>query len=157
MKKVISGLMILALLSLHLPLNSQAPCAMFHRKSCGSMASETGFIYNSQSKSGLFAPGTTSKMKCIFYSGMDYSITICADRLLGDGIQFTLTDAATGELLYDNATDNKVPHMEFSCESTRNMVITVTVPGAGINKGKAADGGCLGILIEQKKSPKVGF
>jgi hypothetical protein len=37
------------------------------------------------------------------------------------------------------------------------MVITVTVPGAGINKGKAADGGCLGILIEQKKSPKVGF
>ncbi|GAB4142143.1 MAG: hypothetical protein Fur0041_17280 [Bacteroidia bacterium] len=157
MKKFTSSILIAAMLSVSLPLTSQAPCVLYHRTECGSAASEAGFMYNSQSKSGLFAPGTTSKLKCIFYEGLDYSITICAEKALGDGIGFTLTDAKTGELLYDNATEGKSPHMEFSCETTRNMVITVTVPGAGPKKGKTADGACLGILIEQKKTPKVGF
>lgn len=157
MKKLPVYLMLTVMIGMNLPLNSQAPCVTFHRQAGCSMASEEGFIYNSQSKSGLFARGTTSKLKAVFYSGFDYSITMCADKMLGTDIGLKLSDASTGEVLYDNATDNKSPHMEFSCESTRNMIITITIPGNGPGKGKTADAACLGVLIEQKPTPKVGF
>jgi hypothetical protein len=157
MKKLSTYMMLAAILGANLPLTSQAPCVTYHRQAGCSMASEEGFIYNSQSKSGLFAKGTTSKLKAIFYAGFDYSISLCADPALGEGIGMTLSDATTGEVLYDNATDNKSPHMEFSSETTRNMFITITIPGAAAGKGKTADAACLGILIEQKPTPKVGF
>lgn len=157
MKKLSTYMMIAAIVGMNLPLTSQPPCVTFHRQVGCSMASEEGFIYNSQSKSGIFAKGTTSKLKFIGYSGFDYSISLCADKMLGEGIGMVLSDATTGEVLYDNATDNKAPHMEFSCESTRNMFITISIPGAGPTKGKTADAACLGILIEQKVTPKVGF
>lgn len=157
MKKLSTYLMLAAMVGMNLPLNSQAPCVTYHRQAGCSQASEPGFIYNSQSKSGLFARGTTSKLKAVFYSGFDYSISLCADKSLGQDIGLVLSDATTGEVLYDNATDNKSQHMEFSCETTRNMTITISIPGSGPSKGQASDGACLGILIEQKVSPKVGF
>jgi hypothetical protein len=156
MKKLTSLVMIVALVGIHLQLPSQLPCNNYHRKSGCSMASESGFIYNSQSRSGLFARGTTSKLKAVFYSGFDYSITICPDAALGNDIQFTLSDATDGSIIYDSNADNKAMHMEFSCETTRNMIITVIIPG-GVAKGHAEDGSCLGILIEQMVTPKVGF
>jgi hypothetical protein len=157
MKNLKISLVLLAIVCINLPLTSQAPCVTFHRQQGCSQASEAGFIYNSQSKSGLFAKGTTSKLKAVFYAGFDYSISLCADKILGDQIGMVLSDATTGEVLYDNATDNKAGHMEFSCETTRNMHITITIPGTGPGKGKSADAACLGILIEQKVTPKVGF
>lgn len=157
MKKVVSIVMIAVLMSLHLNLTSQAPCNNYHRRSSCSLASEDGFRYNSQSRSGLFARGTTSKLKAVFYEGFDYSISICPDGSLGNDIQFTLTDAADGSLIFDNATNNKSLNMEFSCETTRSMFITVIIPGGGAVKGQAQDGACLGILIEQMVTPKVGF
>jgi hypothetical protein len=158
MKKVISLLMVAILMGMHINLSSQLPCSNYHRQAGCSLASEDGFRYNSQSRSGLFARGTTSKLKAIFYAGFDYSITICPDASLGTDIQFTLTDALDGTVIYDNATDNKAYHMEFSCETTRNMFINVIIPGgAAGGKGQAQDGACLGILIEQMVTPKVGF
>jgi hypothetical protein len=157
MKKVFSIVMIAALMSLHLNLASQLPCSNYHRQSGCSLASEEGFRYNSQSRSGLFARGTTSKLKAIFYAGFDYAISICPDASLGTDIQFTLTDAVDGTVIYDNATANKELGMEFSCETTRNMFITVIIPGGAAVKGQAQDGACLGILIEQMPTPKVGF
>jgi hypothetical protein len=157
MKKLSTYVMLAAMIGLNLPLTSQSPCVMYHRQPGCSQASEEGFIYNSQSKSGMFAKGTTSKLKAIFYAGFDYSLSLCADPALGQGIGLVISDATTGEVLYDNATDNKATHMEFSCESTRNMYITVTIPGSGPSRGKTADAACLGILIEQKVTPKVGF
>lgn len=135
-------------------------CGQFHKRAGCSQATEEGFMYNSQSKSGLFAPGTSSKLKVVFYEGFDYSISLCSDKLFGTaGLDFTLTDTKTGEVLYNNATDSKSQHMEFSCETTRAVTITVTVPGAAPKKGsgKAYDGGCVGVLIEQKPTAKVGF
>lgn len=132
-------------------------CAGYHKKAGCSQASEGGFMYNSQSKSGVFAPGTSSNMKVVFYSGFDYSISICSDKTVSNGLAFKLVDSKTGEVLYDNATDNKSPHMEFSCETTRAVTIQVSVPGAGIKKGQSVEGACVGVLIEQKPTPKVGF
>jgi len=143
------------------PALSAQDCAGFHKKAGCSQASEDGFIYNSQSKSGLFAPGTASNLKVVFYEGFDYSISLCGDKAIGAEMAFKLTDTKTGEILYDNATDSKAQHMEFSCETTRPVTITVTVPGsapAGDKKNvKPQNGACVGVLIEQKPSAKVGF
>jgi hypothetical protein len=157
MKKIASLALAIAMLGISIDLPSQANCGSFHRQKGCSQASEPGFIYNSQSKSGLFAKGTTSNLKAVFYAGFDYSISICADGVLGRDIAIQLKDPVTGEVIYDNATDNKSQHMEFSCEATRNMTIMISIPGAGPNKGEAAEGACLGLLIEQKPTPKVGF
>lgn len=133
-------------------------CAGFHKRSGCSQASEDDFQYNSQSKSGLFAPGTTSNLKVVFYEGFDYSISICPDKMLGADLTFKMMDTKTGEVLYDNATDAKATHMEFTCETTRAVTIMVSVPGAAPKKGqKPVDGACVGVLIEQKPSTKVGF
>ncbi len=157
MKKLTTSILFLAFVSFNISLSSQTPCFTYHRQTTCSQRSEGGFIYNSQSKSGLFAKGTSSKLKVIFYAGFDYSISLCADKDLGAQIGLILTDAKTGEILYDNATNNKSGHMEFSCQTTRNIAVAITIPGSGPNKGQTADAACLGILIEQKVSPKVGF
>ena len=126
-------------------------CVMYHRKQGFSQASSPDFIYNSQSKSGLFSKGTNSNLKVVFYAGFDYSISLCIDPRLGTGIIFKISDTKTGEVLYDNQEDNMTTHMEFSSESTRNTTIQVSVP-----KGKPTDKeneGCLGVLIEQRPTP----
>ncbi|TND05866.1 MAG: hypothetical protein FD123_3557 [Bacteroidetes bacterium] len=143
-----------------LPISKAQDCAGFQKKAGCSQASEEGFMYNSQSKAGLFAPGTKSNLKVVFYGGFDYSISLCSDKIFGTaGLDFTLTDTKTGEVLYNNATDSKSQHMEFSCEDTRAVTISVTVPGTPPKKGsgKSYDGGCVGVLIEQKPTTKVGF
>lgn len=150
--------LIVAIIALTAGLSMQAQdCAGYHKKAGCSQASEAGFMYNSQSKSGLFAPGTSSNMKVVFYQGFDYSISLCPDKMLGTDLTFKLVDTKTGEVLYDNATDAKSIHMEFSCETTRAVTIQVSVPGATVKKGKTTDGACLGVLIEQKPTTKVGF
>jgi hypothetical protein len=156
-KKIVSLVLATAMLSVSLDLQSQSNCSAYHRQKGCSQASEAGFVYNSQSKSGLFAKGTTSNLKAVFYAGFDYSITICADGSLGSDIGLVLKDAITGEVLFDNATESKAQHMEFSCEATRNMVVVITIAGGSPNKQKGNEGACLGLLIEQKPTPKVGF
>ena len=158
-------------------------CTGFHKKNCHSGASD-GWIYNSQSKSGMFETGMSSEIKVVIFKDFDYAITLCCEKALGRGeLSLTIKDAKTGELIYDNATDNKMQHIEFSCATTRSVIITVTAPGgdgsaAPVQKksapkptkggeakkqnanGQSAeglDGGCVGLLIEQKASTKQGF
>ena len=171
MKKILSGFILLGALLFSNAVLSQ--CANFHKQTCA-RASEDGFTFNSQSRSGIFGKGMTSEMKVVLFQGMDYSISICNEKILGkEGMKFTLTDAKTGELIYDNSTDGGTQQIEFTCETTRNVLIKVTAPGAASTGGsdvakagggstkpktaKAEDAGCVGVLIEQKPSQKVGF
>lgn len=148
-----------------------AQCPNFHKMNCMRGSEET-FHYNSQSKSGLFTPGMTSELKVVLYEGMDYSISLCNDKILGKGeMKFTLKDAKTGEVIYDNTTDEGSQQIEFTCETTRNVLIRVTAPGAAAGGGsdvaktgnkpaksaRAEDAGCVGVLIEQKPATKSGF
>jgi hypothetical protein len=164
-------------------------CTGYHRKACASPP-DAGWLYNSQSKSGIFEKGMSSEIKIVIYKDNDYSMTLCCEKVLGKGdLSFTMKDAKTGELIYDNATDGKSQHIEFTCETTRNVIVTVTAGGsgsgtpaadskksgdkkgsdtkktapasqkaaAGGKSAKADDGGCVGLLIEQKPSMKEGF
>ena len=131
------------------------PCLDFHRKSC-MRSPDDGFSYNGQSKSGLFAKGQQSTIKAVFYKGMDYHISVCCEEKTP--INFTIKDAKTGEVLYDNATDNNTNEIQLSNQNTRPVNIIVTIPGGDkIDKVKGTEGICAGLLIEHRRSDKTGF
>ena len=145
-------------------LNAQASvCGGFHRKHCkmeGTKDDDREFMYNAQSKSGLFAQGSTSKLRCVVYKGMDYRLTVCAETdILGSNIQFKITDAKTKEELFDNTKEENAKQFEFSSSTTRQLIIEVTVPSGESKeqKGKPTDAACVGLLIEHKVSDRVGL
>lgn len=67
------------------------------------------------------------------------------------------------DLLYDNSTDNYATELEFSVETTRRLILEISIPdagGKGKSKGKlvkSSEMGCVGILIEFMTSAKQGF
>ncbi|PJA08049.1 MAG: hypothetical protein COX70_04750 [Flavobacteriales bacterium CG_4_10_14_0_2_um_filter_32_8] len=70
------------------------------------------------------------------------------------------------ELLFDNSTDGFVNEIEFSVESTRRLILEISVPGgsgessAKSMKGKmmkSSDMGCVGVLVEHMTTPIAGF
>lgn len=139
-------------------------CSEFHRKNCNSNneKSDGNWIYNAQSRSGLFTQGMTSKIKCVVYKGMDYRINVCCDSELGNQLNYKIFDGRTNQLLYDNATEKNKPNFEFQSASTRQLVIELTVPNAAKNdklkeERKPIDAACVGLLIENKTTNKQGF
>jgi hypothetical protein len=156
---------------------AQQSCTGFHKKNCHS-GSKEGWVYNSQSKSGLFTEGMSSEIKIVIFKDFDYSLNLCNQRDLGKGeLGMTVKDAKTGEMIYDNAVDGMTQHFEFTCEATRSVIVTVVAPGGdgSDSKGKGNDqkkssekgtgpksaegssGGCVGLLIEQMASHPTGF
>lgn len=136
-------------------------CGQFHKKYC-KLEKEKGekWEYNSQSRSGLFSQGMTSKIRCVIYKGMDYRLTLCAETAIGDKINFKIYDAKTNELLFDNASAENTQIFEFQSTSTRPIIIEVFVPEGATESGnslKAKDAACLGLLIEHKKTEIQGF
>lgn len=136
-------------------------CGGFHRKYCkleGSKEDAREFMYNAQSKSGLFAQGTTSKMRCVIYKGMDYRMTVCAETEGSGGVNFKIFDAKTNEELFDNTKNDNTQQFEFSSASTRQLIIEVSVPsGETSGSGKPMDAACVGLLIEHKVADRIGF
>ncbi|MGZ3863353.1 MAG: hypothetical protein ACXVPN_08025 [Bacteroidia bacterium] len=137
-------------------------CGGFHKSNCiieGTKADRRAFQYNAQSKSGLFAQGSTSKMRCVVYKGMDYRMTVCSEESLGEKIHFKIFDGRTQELLFDSQKNDDTHQFEFSAGSTRQLVIEVNVPTGEVKeeKGKPVDAACVGMLIEHKVSERQGF
>ena|ERR1035437_6001215 len=135
---------------------ASSPCQDFHKKSC-MRAPDEGFAYNGQSRSGLFAKGQSSTINIVFYKGMDYYISVCCEEKTP--INFSIKDAKTGEVLYDNSTDNNTNEIQLSNQNTRHVNILVTIPGGDpkIDKVKGTEGLCAGLLIEHRRSDKTGF
>lgn len=162
MKKLIFTLSVLFALSF--TVNAQTGvCGQFHRKFCvpAEESKDDGkiWLYNAQSRSGLFNQGMTSKIRCVIYKGMDYRISVCCETTLGDKVNYKIFDARTNELLYDNAADQNASSFEFQSTSTRQLIIEVTVPHGATeqDKHKPMDAACVGLLILHKVTDKQGF
>jgi hypothetical protein len=131
------------------------PCQDFHKKSCLRSPDE-GFTYNGQSRSGLFSQGQSSTVKVVLYKGMDYHISVCTED--ESQANFVLKDAKTGEVLYDNSTDNNTQEIQITNENTRHVNIVFTLPGEQKkDMVKGTEGKCAGLLIEHRRSDKTGF
>jgi len=157
MKKIFLTLFILSSV---LAFSQASVCGQFHRKYCvveTKRGGKDGWMYNAQSKSGLFNQGMTSKIRCVIYKGMDYRINVCVET--GDKAVYKIFDARTSELLYDNATAQNEPLFEFQSTASRQLIIEVSVPNGATSKDKhkPMEAACVGLLIEHKVTAKQGF
>lgn len=122
-------------------------CTGYHQYHC--TYADYTFFYSRQSKSALFKRGQTSEMKIVTYGDEEYYIGICAHRKFGD-VQFKiLMDNDERTLIYDNAMDEYAKSVTFSNETTRNLIVEVSVPPS--NKGEM-DRRCVGVIVQFKKN-----
>ena len=158
MKKIFLSLFILSSVMLF---SQSSVCGQFHRKYCvvETKNGKSEWLYNAQSKSGLFNQGSTSKIRCVIYKGMDYRINVCCETAIGDKLNYKVFDAKTSELLYDNATAQNEPLFEFQSTASRQLIIEVTVPNGATSadKHKPMEAACVGLLIEHKVTERQGF
>jgi hypothetical protein len=162
MKKIFLTLLICLGVTIHQSQAQGGPCTNFHRKACvmeGTRKDKREFMYNAQSKSGLFSQGSVSKMRCVVYKGMDYRISVCCETILGEKVNFKIYDGRTNEELFDNTKNDNAQQFEFQASTTRQLIIEATVPAGEVKeeKGKAIDAACVGLLIENKVSDRTGF
>jgi hypothetical protein len=162
MKRIFFALIVCIGLSSNQVIAQASVCGNFHRQACymeGTKKDKRAFMYNAQSKSGLFAQGSVSKMRCVVYKGNDYRISVCCETILGDKVNFKIYDARTNELLFDNTKNDNTQQFEFQAATTRQLIIEATVPTGEVKeeKGKAENAACVGLLIENKVSDRVGF
>lgn len=135
-------------------------CFNYHRScSVKNSKNDKNWIYDTQSRSGLFNQGMTSKIRCVIYKGMDYRINVCCDASLGEKLSYKIFDSKSNELLYDNQIMQNAPTFEFQSSTTRQLIIELTVPQgtAEKEKHKPIDAACVGLLIEHKVTEKQGF
>lgn len=157
--KYFISLSIVALISIT-ALAQTSVCGQYHRKYC-KFEDDKGreWLYNAQSKSGLFNQGMVSKLRCVIYKGMDYRISVCCETIIGEKVNYKIFDSRTNELLFDNKAAEETQIFEFQSVSTRQLVIEVVVPTGATEKDKhkASDAACVGLLIEHKITDKQGF
>ena len=138
-------------------------CLDFQKDHC-KYSKNKYYQYNEASRSALFIKGQTSKMSYEIFNGRDYRISICNDEALGDTIKFKLIDDETGDILYDNATNNYSKVFEFTVFESRTVSIEIFVPGTNKVENKIhgvlpknRNTGCIGVLIEHMITPVKGF
>lgn len=134
-------------------------CKEFHRRNlCYKEAYEPGFNYYGQSASAVIEKGMTTKYNAIFYGGKDYVVNMCTNMFFRP-VHFTIYDADTQELIYDNEEDNFINKVMFAMEYTRSITLEITVLDDKNNDPKSEGGerDCLGVLILWRKTPKIGF
>ncbi len=121
-------------------------CTGYHQYHC--TYADYSFFYSRQSKSALFKRGQTSEMKIIVYGGEDYYVSVCAHRKFGD-IRFRLLeDNEARTVIYDNSKDDFSNSIIFSNETTRNLIIEVSVPPG---KQTETDRRCVGVILQFRK------
>lgn len=121
-------------------------CTGYHQYHC--TYADYTFFYSRQSKSALFRRGQTSEMKIIAYGGEEYYIGVCAHRKFGDIHYKIMEDNENRTLIYDNAMDNMSKSVKFVNQSTRNLIIEVSVPKS---ESGETDRRCVGVIIQFKK------
>lgn len=140
-------------------------CVDYHKSACIKAADGTGYTYSDVSRSGLLMKGQTSEFRFDLHQGKDYRITICADPVLGEKIQYQIMDFEENTVLYDNAEFNYAKDFEFTVLTSRNVKIVVTVPADDKTnkstsigfKPKPTQMGCVGVMVESMVTPKKGF
>ncbi len=129
-------------------------CFDFYKSHC--CPSQSSFVYtvNEASVSFAFAPGESKCVIVNLFQGKDYRITICSDSLYSGVVSLVIQNDG-GKVLYDNSTDDFSTNIEFSCRRNNETEFIITAP----NRLDVVDGtkGCIGILIEDMVTPKIGF
>jgi hypothetical protein len=156
-------------------------CNNFHKRKC--YGSDNPYMsYNTQSKSGMFVLGHTSDLVFVAHSGQDYRVSLCQDKKVEELLKFQVIDSRSNNILFDNQDaaldippaegeseeEMGLPQFfEFSADATKKIIIRITAPGPPPEGGDRKKGKndepdpddlfCVGVLVENMPSPKLGF
>ena len=146
---------LLSLLLLGVCCNLKAQdCFNFHKQNCCPKKGAFAYSVNEASVSFAFKPGES---KCVYMDlleGKDYRMTICSDSLYNGVVSFVIKNT-DGRILYDNSQDDFLTDIEFSCRKHNSVELIITAPNRLDVDSETK--GCIGVLIEDMVSPKIGF
>ncbi len=131
-------------------------CFNYHQQNCKPLPSKFTYSVNSSSVSYKFGSGELRSIPFTLMEGKDYRFTICADNIFSDIINLTIT-ATNGKVLYDNSALKYELHTEFSVQKTIDVYINIMSPKMEFAELPEHCCGCVGILIEEMVSVKLGF
>ncbi|MCF8226412.1 MAG: hypothetical protein K9J30_11100 [Bacteroidales bacterium] len=109
------------------------------------------FKLNGQSRSTII--GTEDKMvySVVLYSEMQYNIYFCTSELLKP-VHFKLMNDESGDVLYDNASNNYMDYLTLKLDKTQRLKISVQILGQDMTEQEKIEFlGCLGMMIFAKK------
>ena len=130
---------------------------------------------NNQSRSAAFEKGKVYEMSFIAYEGFEYRVSTCTDVESANGVKFELAkdvivrvkdgDGNTEikrqrEVIFDNEDDGMTPFVLFTTDKTTKFFLSVNVPATGSSEDRKltnTDNVCVGVLIEHRRTEKLGF
>ena len=131
------------------------------------------YKFNSQSKSATCESGKTYKFVVTMQDGRDYKIAFYASAVFNNEINFKVLDQGTNKTVLDipgkRTNENgkcalepqvfadhegEYPSFDFHPQSALTVQIEITVQK---NEKEDVKRGCVGVLIQEKKSDQVGF
>lgn len=129
-------------------------CFNFYKTNCCPEKSVFPYVEHEKSVSFAFSPGDSKCVSVNLIQGKDYRITLCSDSLY-TGVVSLLIRTEMGDVIYDNSSDNFSQSIEFSCRKSNYTEFILTAP----NRTDVPEGlkGCIGMLVEEIISPKIGF
>jgi hypothetical protein len=175
MKKVLGiGVLLLSAIVFQ----AYAQCNKTHYLCMGQFSKEDKSAYwnlNNQSRSAAFEKGKVYEMSFVAYEGFEYRLSTCTDIESATGVKFELAKDivvrvkdANGntnikrqrEVIFDNEDDGMTPFVLFTSDKTRKFYLSVNVPATGSSDNKKltnTDNVCVGVLLEHRRTEKLGF
>ena len=132
-------------------------CPDYYKSNC--FPKKSSFIYdvNNSSSSFLLYSGDKQDIHISLESNIDYRITICADSIFDNVIQFIILNKQ-GVELYNNSTNNFKLDIEFTSEINHDVVFEISTPQQAMSiNDLVISNGCIGVLIEEMVTIKTGF
>lgn len=132
-------------------------CDDYHKTGDCRIYRMDGFEQYGQARSALLEIKKKAVFKAVFYGERDYKVVLCTDYGYYP-IHYVITNATTGEVLYDNKEDDYVESVGFTIDKTQNLIFEITLLAEGIKPKDAFDMRvCTGVNIYWRKVPKMGF
>lgn len=144
---------------------AQCPPAEYILRSELNKKSEDFYEVNSQSSSGAILGDETFEMVFVAQSGMDYRVTTKALKENAGTLSYEVYEMIVEKRqINGKETFKKIKHvlatsaefqgqpLEFATEKTRKIFLSVTLVG-----GEKKKPHCVGVLIENKTSIKIGL
>ncbi len=130
---------------------------------------------NNQSRSAAFEKGKVYEMSFIGYEGFEYRLSTCTDIASSSGVKFQLAQDEVVRvkdgngntnikkqrtIVFDNESDGMTPFVLFTTDKTKKFYLSVNVPATGSSDNRKltnTDNVCVGVLIEHRRTQKLGF
>ena len=123
-------------------------CIEFQRKD---------FYLMGQSRSAVLEIGTSSQFELVLTGGRDYIVTCCTEKVYYP-VNFKIISKDGADLIYDNMHDEYINSIGFTIDNTQTVVIEVVLLAEGFKATDFNDNrACVGVSIQFKKTPKLGF